>query len=347
MEPTKHKFASRAHIAHIAGVCHGWCKEKRMYSRILPLSFLFGVLLFLVYTLTFGAPIAFPKGALMRVPQGKSVTVVAERLKEKHIINSTFLFKVAVRIFSGSNDKIVAGEYFFPSSENVFVIAYRLVSGNFELTPVRVTVQEGATVEQIAKLLEKKIPDFDTDGFRKLAKDQEGYLFPDTYFILPGEDPALVLGAMKANFTMHIRRPEVAAVIAASGRTLAELVTMASLLEKEAAILEDRRMIAGILWKRISIGMKLQVDAVFPYIMGKNTFELTRADLKVDSPYNTYLYKGLPPGPIASPSLEAIIAAATPVKSNYLFYLSDMQSNFHFSTTYDQHLKAQKRYLKS
>ena len=130
-----------------------------------------------------------------------------------------------------------------------------------------------------------------------------------------------------------------------SGKTLREVVIMASLLEKEAAKTEDRRMVAGILWKRISIGMPLQVDAVFPYIIGKNTFDLTRADLKVDSPYNTYKYKGLPVGPIANPGLDSMVAAMTPVKSNYIFYLTDMQSKFHFSVTYAQHLANQKKYL--
>ena len=91
--------------------------------------------------------------------------------------------------------------------------------------------------------------------------------------------------------------------------------------------------------------MPLQVDAVFPYIIGKNTFDLTRADLKVDSPYNTYKYKGLPVGPIANPGLDSMVAAMTPVKSNYIFYLTDMQSKFHFSVTYAQHLANQKKYL--
>lgn len=91
--------------------------------------------------------------------------------------------------------------------------------------------------------------------------------------------------------------------------------------------------------------MPLQVDAVFPYIIGKNTFDLTRADLKVDSPYNTYKYKGLPVGPIANPGLDSMVAAMTPVKSNYIFYLTDMQSQFHFSVTYAQHLANQKKYL--
>ena len=120
---------------------------------------------------------------------------------------------------------------------------------------------------------------------------------------------------------------------------------MASLLEEEAATLEDRQIIAGILWRRMAAGMPLQVDAVFPYIIGKNSFELTTNDLKTDSPYNTYTNRGLPPGPITNPGLDSILAAVTPQKTSYVYYLSDHDGNFHYSTTYEQHLQAKAKYL--
>jgi len=104
-------------------------------------------------------------------------------------------------------------------------------------------------------------------------------------------------------------------------------------------------MIAGLLWHRIDIGMRLQVDAVFPYIIGINTFELTKADLATTSPYNTYINKGLPPGPIANPSIDSILAAVTPVKNNYVYYLSDMYGNLHFCQTYACQLANQHKYL--
>jgi len=109
---------------------------------------------------------------------------------------------------------------------------------------------------------------------------------------------------------------------------------MASILEKEGATTKDREMISGILWKRISIGMKLQVDAVFPYIIGVNSLQLTKAQLQTDSPYNTYTHAGLPPGPISNPSMDSIMAAITPTKSNYLFYLSDLHSVMHYCANY-------------
>ncbi len=102
---------------------------------------------------------------------------------------------------------------------------------------------------------------------------------------------------------------------------------------------------AGVLWHRIDIGMPLQTDATFPYYLGRNTFEVTLTDLKTDHPYNTYTNKGLPPGPIGNPGLNSILAAAQPVKSNYVFFLSDRQGNFHYSITYEGHLANKKRYL--
>lgn len=121
---------------------------------------------------------------------------------------------------------------------------------------------------------------------------------------------------------------------------------MASLLEEEARTTETRKMVSGILWKRLSAGMPLQVDAVFPYIIGKNTFEITLKDLEFDSPYNTYKYKGLPPGPISNPGKDSILAAIYPTKSDYWFYLSDKNGLMHYAITFDEHKINKAKYLK-
>jgi len=168
-------------------------------------------------------------------------------------------------------------------------------------------------------------------------------MFPDTYFFHPGQSTETILSVFDNNF--RTKMFGVQKQLAASGHTLDELVVMASILEKEASKTKDRQMIAGVLWHRIDIGMPLQVDAVFPYIIGKNTFELTTDDLKFDSPYNTYKYKGLPPGPIDNPGLDSIVAAATPIKTKYIYFLSDKNGIFHYATTYAQHMAYRKQYL--
>lgn len=303
-----------------------------------------GACIALGYNLLFGAPAHFPEQSLVRIKKGATLEQAASLLKERHLIQSAILFELFARMYR-NDGTIVAGEYAFTEPQNLLTVASRLTTGDFMLTPVKVRIEEGMSVDQITTLLKKQVPDFDALQFYSLAAQKEGRLYPDTYFILPGEEPSLVLEAMEKNFEKRIHEVTLATAIAKFGKPLNEVLTMASILEKEASLMQDRRIISGILWHRIAIGMKLQVDAVFPYINGKNTFTLTRKDLLIDSPYNTYLYKGLPPGPIGSPSAEAILAAVTPVDTSYVYYLSDMRGKIYYSTTYEQHLAKKDKYL--
>ncbi|MES2006755.1 MAG: endolytic transglycosylase MltG [Patescibacteria group bacterium] len=317
--------------------------HKKM-RQILEGVALVGLLLAILYTFVLAPPAQFREGVLLQVKRGSTLEEVASKLKEKDLITSATLFEVVARAYR-EDGTVVAGEYSFTDRQNIITIAKRLTKGDFELEPVKVRVEEGMSAEQITKLLAQSLPDFEMDAFHTLASKKEGMLYPDTYFFLPGEDPALIVSTMEDNFNEHIHQVPVATAITAFGKTLLEVLTMASLLEKEASEMQDRRIIAGILWRRLENGMKLQVDAVFPYINGKNTFILTKADLAIDSPYNTYVYKGLPPGPIGSPSIDAIMAAVTPVKTSYVYYLSDLKGEMHYSTTYEQHLLKKAKYL--
>ena len=347
MPDKKKPLPSRAaaHITRTAGVCNEWCQHWRLYDRFLPAAFLSGVLCFLLYFVTVAAPIDFPSASLVKIDKSQSIRAVAVELKQRHIIRSVYLFEWVSMLYGADNESI-AGEYFFAGPENIFTVGRRLAHGDYELIPVKVTIPEGMNSFQMATLLAQKIPDFDVQTFLDDAQSKEGYLFPDTYFFLPGEDPLLVISTLETNFKQRISEPNVSMALSRSGRPLSDIVTMASLLEKEASNPRDKQVIAGILWHRIALGMPLQVDAVFPYILGKNSFQLSRSDLKTESPYNTYTNKGLPPGPIANPGMTSILAAATPIESNYLYYLSDMQSQFHFCATYACQLANQKKYLK-
>ncbi|HEV8667025.1 MAG TPA: endolytic transglycosylase MltG [Candidatus Paceibacterota bacterium] len=343
MEPKKplHKRVQH-HLIKTTAVCDAWCREARMYDRLLPLAFLMGVLVFLVYFVSIAPPINFPTGTLLKVKEGTTIEQLGEILKEKNLIHSRLVFDAAVKVYGNT---IVPGEYFFPDSQTVLKVAKRMTRGDRELVPVRVTFPDGSSSKEMAQILKTKVPDFDADTFLAIAKPQEGLLYPDTYFFLPGEDPELVITALETNFKQHLSDPALQQAIADFGKPLPTVLVMASILEKEANNLKDRQQIAGLLWHRIDIGMRLQVDAVFPYIIGVNTFNLTKDDLATSSPYNTYTNKGLPPGPISNPSESSILAAVTPVKSNYVYYLSDLQGNLHFCTTYTCQLANQKKYL--
>jgi UPF0755 protein len=322
-----------------------WFRRVWRASRRRPVrsSLIAGGVLVGLYFIFLAAPFNFPNGAYVNIPRGSSLTQSAEILSDRGIIRSPFLFKAFVYLF-GSERHVTAGEYYFPHKSNVFTVAMRLGTGDFLVEQSRVRVPEGATLDDIADLLAQNVPDFDRVAFMRDARGKEGYLFPDTYYFMPGEGTDAILGAFDNNFSKNIAKIE--AQIDAFGKPLSDVIIMASLLEREAPDTYDRRVIAGILWKRIKLGMPLQVDAVFPYIIGKNSFDLTQSDLKVNSPYNTYTNKGLPPGPIANPGLDAILAAVTPIETDYLYYLSDLNGNFHYSATYEQHLAAKSKYLR-
>jgi UPF0755 protein len=321
-----------------------WAQFRALLlSRLVPVSVLAGVLLAVIWTLTAYPPFDFGAPRIVKIPAGATLTSEARALKAAHVIRSETLFQLTAVLLGGERG-LIAGSYYFSAPQDVFVVAARMVSGKYDLDPVKVTLPEGVTVEEIASILGDKLAYFDTPTFLALAQGKEGYLFPDTYYFLPTEEPQVVLTALEQNFYKKVQ--PLRGDIAVSGHTLSDIVIMASLLEEEARTTESRQMISGILWKRISIGMRLQVDAVFPYILGKNTFQVTKADLATDSPYNTYTHAGLPIGPISNPGFDALAAAAHPIASTYLFYLSDKSGTMHYSKTYSQHLRNVNLYLR-
>ncbi len=317
-----------------------WYGERDIFEKVVINAIAWSGVAYLLFVILFSAPVGYPSGAYVRVGDGAPLSEVAKTFESRGIINSARLFEVVTMVL-GNDRRIQAGYYFFSRQENMIWVSMRILTGDFETSAIRITIPEGTSVNGISRILLEKVPEFNNREF--ISRAREGYMFPDTYFFRPGESPEAVLSVFDNTFRSKINK--IQKQITASGHTLDELLTMASILEKEASKTKDRQQIAGVLWQRIKIGMPLQVDAVFPYIMGKNTFELTREDLQFDSPYNTYTNKGLPPGPINNPGLDSILAAATPTKTKYVYFLSDKSGNFHYAVTYAQHLANKKKYL--
>lgn len=311
-------------------------------QRFMVPGFLTVSVAFLAYGVLFAPPRQFPEGSYIRVAEGTTAAEVANIFKDRSIIRSSTVFEVIVRLYGDRN--ITAGEYYFGSPQSVWTITKRLVRGVYDVEPVKITIPEGTSAFGIARML-RDVPDFDAVTFYELAVQKEGRLFPDTYYISPGMEPEAVVRMMENNFNAQVGKAHVAIRIAAFGKPFNEVLVMASLLEKEANNSQDRRIIAGILWNRIKNDMPLQVDATFPYIIGKNSYTITREELKTDSPYNTYVHKGLPPGPITNPGIDAILDAVTPIQTDYVYYLSDQNGEMHYSVTYEQHLKNKARYI--
>ncbi len=296
----------------------------------------------LTHTLFLSSPQDFKPGVIVTVAKGSSLAEIAKHFADEKVVRSPTVFKYLIH-FAKPGGVAVAGDYVFPQPTNALAVANRLARGQYGIEPVAVTIPEGATSREIARLMAKQIPSFDVDNFEAKASESEGYLFPDTYTFQPTWSVERIIAMMKNQFEMKFKTLD--SLLEASGRTPEQVVIMASLLEREARTTESRQTIAGILWKRLDAGMPLQVDAVFPYILGKNTFELSRKDLATSSPYNTYRFRGLPVGPIANPGLDSLTAALTPIASAYLFYLSDSAGNFHYAIDFAGHKLNRTRYL--
>ena len=236
-----------------------------------------------------------------------------------------------------------AGAYRFDTPQNIVVVVYRLLRGAYGLPPTRITFIEGVTVREAAEQVATALPGVSAIDFMKEALSYEGYLFPDTYFFTPSATAASIVATMRANFTAKI--DPFMDDIAVSKHSLSDIVIVASLVEKEARTNVNRRIVAGILWNRLALGMPLQVDAVFGYIFNRDTYSPSAADLRVDSPYNTYTHIGLPPTSIDNPGVDALDAAIHPTKTNYLYYLTGKDDQMHYATTYAGHQFNQRKYL--
>ncbi len=303
-------------------------------------SFFVIVAFFLFYLIS--APQNFPTGRIINIEQGATLTEISQTLSEKSVINSPLFFKLSVQYVGGDNGAI-AGDYFFDKPLSVFDIAKKITQGEYGLVPTKVTILEGSTIFDIAEVFEENFSEFDKARFLEMATSSEGYLFPDTYSFLSNTKEDQIFKELNDNFNKKIAL--IQEDIDASGHSLEEIVIMASIIEKEAWKEEDRKLISGVLWNRIDIGMPLQVDAAFLYINGKSTYHLTYDDLDIDSPYNTYKYKGLPAGPICNPSLSSLKAAVMPEKSDYLFYLSDREGNTYYAFNFEEHKRNKYLYM--
>lgn len=312
-------------------------KRIILFLIIITFIFIFGADWFI-----FGVPSNFSIGRSFTVEEESSLSQIANQLEGQGFIRSSIVF-VFLSKMTGLEKKIRAGEYWFQIPLSTLEIIRRFARADFGLSPVKITIPEGSSVEDVAEIL-VGFNNFDKEEFLKKGKDAEGYLFPDTYFFMPNITSEKLIETMRDNFNKKIK--EIDGEIKESPRSLSEIIIMASLVEKEIANPKDRKIVSGILWKRLDNRMPLQVDAVFPYIIGKNSFELTLDDLKFDSPYNTYLYKGLPPAPICNPGIEAILVAANPEPSLYWYYLSDKNGDTYFAETFEKHRLNKAKYLR-
>jgi UPF0755 protein len=290
----------------------------------------------------------------VEVPTGAGVNAIGRRLIDAGVIRDQWAFRLAMRLRGGpslhpSPVTLRAGEYRFTEALTPSQVLDKLARGDVYLRPL--TFPEGLTIAEMGAIYEKHgvgtAADFaaaakDPSLIREIdphASDLEGYLYPDTYALPRLARANEVVAQMVARFK-EVYTPALRQEIAAKGLTVRQAVTLASIVEKETAKAEERPLVSAVYHNRLRIGMGLQCDPTVIYALlraGRYTGNLTREDLRFDSPYNTYRYAGLPPGPIAAPGRPSLEAAARPASVTYLYFVSKNDGSHVFSSTLEEH----------
>ncbi len=268
------------------------------------------------------------------VMQGEGTRSIVDDLRKSGLIRDPIIFFLLLKK-TGIDGKIQAGQFLLNPSMSASEILQKLQVGKFD---VSVTIPEGKRAQEIADILKNKIPQYD-ETWREKLNQNEGYLFPDTYLFPRNAGLEEVIAIMKNNFEQKYTE-----VINNTTLSQNDIVILASLIEREAKQAQDRPLVSSVIHNRLDLGMKLDIDATVQFALGFDAAgstwwkkELTNDDLKIDSPYNTYLNPGLPPRPIASPGLASLMAAAKPAQTDFLYYISDKEGNNHYAGTLKEH----------
>lgn len=276
------------------------------------------------------------------VEPGQGVREIANQLKKEGLIKDPIVFFLLTKQ-NGVDKKIQAGDFRLNPSMSASEIAEGLTHGTLDIW---ITIPEGYRADEIADLLEKKMPNFE-EGWRQTLKQNEGYLFPDTYLIPRDADANVVVTLLKNTFETRYKTIDTSK----TKLTKEEIIIIASLVEREARHPEDRPLVAGVILNRYDIGMKLDIDATVQYALGYQEDEkrwwkkgLTLEDLKINSPYNTYKVAGLPPTPISNPGLASLNAVVNPTPSDYLYYITDPKGINHYAEDLEGHQENIRKY---
>jgi len=286
-------------------------------------------------------------------PSGSGIRKLAAELEAGGVIRSSWHFILMTRL-RGEAHRLKAGEYRFNDAMTPAVILKKIVSGDVDYR--KFTLPEGYSMYQAAELLEQK-GYFKKDAFLEKCRDKvllsrlglnessaEGYLYPATYNLSRGGAEEELLEKMVAQFSKAYGNVQELESTKHFSRN--QIVTLASIIEKEAVSAEEKQLISSVFHNRLRIGMPLQSDPTAVYGVRSYFGKVSKADIQRKSPYNTYLNKGLPPGPVGNPGIDALIAAVNPVKSDYLYFVARQDGTHQFSRNLAEHNRAVKLYLK-
>ena len=288
------------------------------------------------------------------IPPGSSLREIDKILSAHKILPYPFAFR-GIAMLTGTTRKLHFGEYTFPNPPSAIDVWRKMLSGDVVKHPV--IVRPGSNLFEVARILEgKSLADREAflaaatspSTLEKLgieAHSAEGYLVPDTYNLIKNMKPAQILDVMVRRFKYRFT-PEMAHKAAMDGLSVHEVVTIASIIEKETRVARERPLVSSVIRNRLRLGMPLQMDPTVIYEAGRFDGRITRKDLRDPGPYNTYTNRGLPPGPIANPGLESLLAALNPAETDYLYFASNNDGTHTFSKTMKQHSHAVKNLRK-
>lgn len=339
----------------------GFKKKSRSNPKaILAIGLLFALL---VFSVTACSAFGTPKGegeVIVTIEKGASTSAIGQALEDEGVVKSAGAFTVYSRIFADSKD-FQAGSYKIKRPISLKDLCTLLADGSNVMEGVKVTIPEGYVATQIATLLESKglgSKDRYLELFRDGAFDYEflqyskpatvkykleGYLYPDTYYFFEDATEEEVIWTLLDEFEVKVW-PNLKKAATEQGVSHQSILSLASIIEKEAVEDKERAKIAGVFYNRLDIKMPLQSCATIQYALNREKFAtvVTIAETKMDSPYNTYVNAGLTPGPICNPGLESILAAIAPESHDYLYFVAKGDGTHTFSKTYEDHLAAQK-----
>jgi len=332
-------------------------------SLIKILTFIVALVIVGAFYLLINAPSPTLVSQSFSIAKGESIASISSRLKQENFIYSDLIFRFYLKMINKTQD-IKAGYYFLPARASIKNIV-QIITNNHVLADGNFLIKEGETLKEIENNLQQKgillssqnlnrwqIKDFSSEYsvlFQDIAPDNslEGYLFPDSYHLSQGLSEKEIINSFLNNFSKKLTQVD----LFQQGNfqhNFYENLIMASILEKEVQIEIDKRMVADILWRRLKENIPLQVDATICYAQNQSFIncQLTEKAFKIDSQYNTYLYKGLPPSPICNPGLESIKAALNPLSNQSWYYLTDRKTGKTiYSKTYEDHLEMRQKYL--
>ncbi len=305
-----------------------------------------------VWWVTTTAPGVAKGPRVVEIPPHEGLLDIARRLDEAGVIRSPFGFAL-LALVGGSARSLKAGEYEIPQGSNTFAVLSLLEGG--KVLKHTVLLREGFTLAELAQVIEAeglaRADDVLRVGQDPLflrtleipATTVEGYLFPDSYQFVKDVSPEEMLARMVARMRAQLT-PDLLKAAEARGLNAHQLLTLASIIEREGVERSELPLISAVFWNRLKRDMPLQADPTVQYAVGKGRQALTRTDLQVDHPFNTYRRAGLPPGPIANPGLPAILAAANPARANYLYFVALDDRHHQFSESLAAHNNAVTRY---